>query len=338
MKKYIIYSCILAFHISCDTTSMSDEQKLSNSTGEVLIEDTESTGKKSKATLTFIEDQSAETIDISIETENEKHLIETLDGMSVQEIEHSDFTNYDIPSDATEAYQNYWSGVQTIYYLKETDGSYSLRKATAYEGQSSSFQFEEIFKLGALANIEGDFTTGVFEFVACNAEGDFIGLTFKNDKEVIEVWDAPNQIWSMYDWQTMESSLRGKSFQLKYDKRNEYLSKCELVADKSKNLNEFFIFNVKAVKNEKDAIQEKNALKELGHPADYLWIPDYNSLSGADYFSVYIGPYSSQLECENSIDQLKIDFPKGYGLLVSQENKRVQINGKGKVKVTEPNK
>ena len=104
------------------------------------------------------------------------------------------------------------------------------------------------------------------------------------------------------------------------------------------NYNEFFIFNVKAVKNEKDAIQEKNALKELGHPADYLWIPDYNSLSGADYFSVYIGPYSTQLECENSIDQLKIDFPKGYGLLVSQENKRVQINGKGKVKVTEPNK
>lgn len=98
----------------------------------------------------------------------------------------------------------------------------------------------------------------------------------------------------------------------------------------------FYILNVAAVKSEADARRQANELVAQGYEADYLWIPDYASLSGAQYFSVYIGPFSTQYECEVATENYKVSNPSAYGLLVSQENKRVQINGVGKVRVTDP--
>ena len=71
-----------------------------------------------------------------------------------------------------------------------------------------------------------------------------------------------------------------------------------------------------------------------GYQANYLWIPDYASLSGAKFYSVYIGPFSTQQECEIATEEYRKKDKNAYGLLVSQEPKRVQINGVGKVTVT----
>ena len=104
----------------------------------------------------------------------------------------------------------------------------------------------------------------------------------------------------------------------------------------SSSNDDFYILNVSAVKEEKKAINEVQKLKAKGFNADYLWIPDFNSLSKAEYFSVYIGPYETQKECEIAVSDYRKTNPKAYGLLVSQENKRVQINGINNIKVTEP--
>jgi hypothetical protein len=88
------------------------------------------------------------------------------------------------------------------------------------------------------------------------------------------------------------------------------------------------------VKTEKDAISKANELEKKGYESGYLWIPDYASLSGAKMYSVYVGPFDTQYECEVATEAYRKIHPEAYGLLVSQDNKRVQINGVGKVTVT----
>ena len=98
----------------------------------------------------------------------------------------------------------------------------------------------------------------------------------------------------------------------------------------------FYIINTSATKDENQAKIKVESLISNGYKADYLWIPDYKSLSGAEYYSVYIGPFYSQYECEEFVGLYREIDPKAYGLLVSHENKRVKITGIGNVKVTEP--
>jgi hypothetical protein len=87
------------------------------------------------------------------------------------------------------------------------------------------------------------------------------------------------------------------------------------------------------VASEAEAEQMARGLNSEGKNAGYLWIPDFKSLSGAQMFSVFIGPYYSQYDCEVATESIKATKPSAYGLLVSQEDKRVQINGIGKVTV-----
>jgi SH3-like domain-containing protein len=93
----------------------------------------------------------------------------------------------------------------------------------------------------------------------------------------------------------------------------------------------FYIINISAVSSEEEASQAASNLRSQGKSAGYLWIPDFKSLSGAQMFSVFIGPYYSQNDCEVATESIKLEMPNAYGLLVSQEERRVQINGLGKV-------
>ena len=94
---------------------------------------------------------------------------------------------------------------------------------------------------------------------------------------------------------------------------------------------DFYIINVSAIKDAVSARKKVNELRSMGYESDYLWIPDYNSLSGAEYYSVYIGPFFSQYECEEATEAYRQRHPDAYGLLVSQDNVRVRINGIGKI-------
>ena len=89
----------------------------------------------------------------------------------------------------------------------------------------------------------------------------------------------------------------------------------------------FFIINTAAVTSEDAAIRKAQALEKEGYLADYLWIPDYPSLSGAEFYSVYIGPYKTKTECAIVLDKYHAVAPKAYGTLVSYEPGRVVVNG-----------
>jgi len=101
------------------------------------------------------------------------------------------------------------------------------------------------------------------------------------------------------------------------------------------NSGAFYIISVAAVKTENQAKTKAAELKNNGNSSGYLWIPDYASLSGAQFYSVYIGPFTTQYDCEVATEAYKKQHPEAYGVLVSQDRKRVQINGIGKVTVTQ---
>jgi len=97
-----------------------------------------------------------------------------------------------------------------------------------------------------------------------------------------------------------------------------------------------FIICVNATQNKDNAIDNVQKLKLQGYSAGFLWIPNYKSLSGVQYYEVFIGPFKTQVECEMETEKYRKLNPNAYGLLVSQDNKRVEIRGINKIKVTNP--
>jgi hypothetical protein len=101
------------------------------------------------------------------------------------------------------------------------------------------------------------------------------------------------------------------------------------------NSGSFYIISSAAVKTENQAKAKASELRNNGNSTGYLWIPDYASLSGAKFYCVYIGPFYTQHDCEIATEEYRKLHPDAYGLLVSQDRKRVQINGIDKVVVTQ---
>lgn len=97
---------------------------------------------------------------------------------------------------------------------------------------------------------------------------------------------------------------------------------------------DFYIIAVDIASSETEAKEKVDLLKAQGYESDFLWIPDYKSLSGAEYFSVFIGPISSIDECALKVENYRKSNPSAYGLLVSNESsKRVEIRGPDKIKI-----
>lgn len=77
---------------------------------------------------------------------------------------------------------------------------------------------------------------------------------------------------------------------------------------------------------EADAINEVKRIRNSGHSnAGYLWIPDYPSLSGKQFYAPYIGPFASYSDCEYNIRSLTKTGRFWYGVKVSYQNDRVEI-------------
>ena len=103
------------------------------------------------------------------------------------------------------------------------------------------------------------------------------------------------------------------------------------------NNKDFYIIAVSIASSDTEAMDKVNSLKSEGYNSDFLWIPDYKSLSGAEYFSVFIGPFRSESECAIAVQEYRKSNPSAYGLLVSNEStKRVSITGLNKIKITKP--
>jgi hypothetical protein len=77
---------------------------------------------------------------------------------------------------------------------------------------------------------------------------------------------------------------------------------------------------------ETDAKNEVVRMKNEGYTnAGYLWIPDYPSLSGKQFYAPFIGPFQSYSECENNLRSLTKTGRFWYGVKVSFDNTRVEI-------------
>ena len=84
-----------------------------------------------------------------------------------------------------------------------------------------------------------------------------------------------------------------------------------------------------------EARTKVNEIRQEGKNSAYLWIPDYASLSGAKLYSIYIGPFSTQYDCELATEEYRKTHPDAYGLFVSQDHKRIQILGVRKIVINE---
>lgn len=102
-------------------------------------------------------------------------------------------------------------------------------------------------------------------------------------------------------------------------------------AGKTKKDNPFYVVNIVAVSRESVAKAKVAELKKAGNTAGYLWIPDYPSLSGKPLYTVYIGPYQTQKDCEAATEKLRKKYKDAYGSKVSHENESVYIKGIGDV-------
>ena len=112
-------------------------------------------------------------------------------------------------------------------------------------------------------------------------------------------------------------------------------SKINTAPEADINNKDFYIIAVSIASSDTEAMDKVNSLKSEGYNSDFLWIPDYKSLSGAEYFSVFIGPFRSESECAIAVQEYRKSNPSAYGLLVSNESsKRVSITGPNKIKIT----
>jgi hypothetical protein len=114
--------------------------------------------------------------------------------------------------------------------------------------------------------------------------------------------------------------------------KNEYHTYRIHVIEEPSLKNDFFIIPVSALKTKENAISEKEKLISAGYKADYLWIPNYKpSLGVNEYYSVYIGPFSTQYQCEIAIDNYRLSNPKSYGLRVCKGKPKLRIGGVNEV-------
>jgi len=178
-----------------------------------------------------------------------------------------------------------------------------------------------IMKIMKTKILIGFFTVGlsIFILTSCNNSGS--KMTLEKDLEL----------------QKKELELKEKELALKEKELSQQGSKSTNESE-SKNMDKnaaFYVINVTAIKTKSEAKKKVQELEKNGYQSDYLWIPDYASLSGALFYSVYIGPYFTQYDCEVATEEYRKKHPEAYGLLVSQDNKRVQINGVGKVTISE---
>jgi hypothetical protein len=54
----------------------------------------------------------------------------------------------------------------------------------------------------------------------------------------------------------------------------------------------FYIISVSAKDNKNDAMNELIRLRATRADVNYLWIPDYESLSGKQMYVIFLGPYT----------------------------------------------
>ncbi len=107
-----------------------------------------------------------------------------------------------------------------------------------------------------------------------------------------------------------------------------------LTTNPTKNASEKFVYAgpcyiivTASYVNENDAINAMEKMKSAGNAnAGYLWIPDYPSLSGKQFYTTFLGPFTSREECAANLHSLQKKNKSLYGVKVSTETGREEIH------------
>lgn len=86
-----------------------------------------------------------------------------------------------------------------------------------------------------------------------------------------------------------------------------------------------FIIAASAWETEKQARGQRDELRAKGYQAGYLWIPDYESLSGAKRFVAFVGPFATRAACKKQLAVYRKVNPDAYGVLVAHKPGRVEV-------------
>jgi hypothetical protein len=97
----------------------------------------------------------------------------------------------------------------------------------------------------------------------------------------------------------------------------------------------FYLINISATAIENDAVEQVKELKSKGHPAGYLWIPDFQSLSRKELFSVFIGPFPNLDSAVLYLEDYKKYDPKAYLVKAENSNKRTTVLGNFDIRIND---
>jgi len=80
---------------------------------------------------------------------------------------------------------------------------------------------------------------------------------------------------------------------------------------------EFYTQMLAAFNKESDAINHIKSLERRGISGDFLFIPNYSSLSGTQMYAVFSGKFATESECKAALRKTKKLQSSAYGVLVS---------------------
>jgi len=87
----------------------------------------------------------------------------------------------------------------------------------------------------------------------------------------------------------------------------------------------FFIVNVQAFQTSDSAIAKVKELRKTNKNVNYLWLPDYESLTNKQLFVVFLGPYQYQSDCTKALFEYKKIVPSAYAVYAQHSKTRIVV-------------
>ncbi len=113
-----------------------------------------------------------------------------------------------------------------------------------------------------------------------------------------------------------------------------YVPDIEKTSDKTMK-SDFFIISTSATADIKEAVEQVKKLQAEKHSAGYLWMPEYESLSNKELYSVFIGPFTGMDTCIKYLEVYKKTKPDSYAVKVQHNKERVVINNKFDIRIND---
>jgi len=113
-----------------------------------------------------------------------------------------------------------------------------------------------------------------------------------------------------------------------------YIPEIEKTSDKTMK-SDFFIISTAGTADVKDAVAQVKTLQSQGHQAGYLWMPDYESLSNKELYSVFVGPFSAMDTCIKYLSFYQKTKADVYAVKVQHKKERVVINNKFDIRIND---